>query len=1076
VAIVDEPLLLASCALTRDLPDESRAALAAVAEFVLVEPGTVIVEQGAAADFVYIVAEGAVQVFTRTSDGDEIVLALLENGDHFGEQAALAGLRRNASVRAQMPTGLLRMPAEDFTAACREEQPLVDRISSLGRAQMLRNLARQSDLLKNLPVDVFSNLVLEPRQYAAGNTVFAEGDPADRVYLVIEGNPEIYRFKDGAPTLISRIEPGQCFGEIGVAEDKVRTATVFAATALTTLSLSRDAFRAMLATEASLGDYVGTLQRIYRLPQQGFVTQGHGRLDGHDAVSCVYRLPDGGSVVALRAVGAPLFSMRRLSGDESPQSRVWRAPTGKLEVALEIAADRLVGLLVNGDWDELEVAADLLLRQQPFVPWQAAVFSATGSLRLVSPPSFGADSDVVCTCVGVTLGSLRQEIASGIADAGALASATGAGSICGGCRPRLAELLGQASWTPARIGAATNLTDDVRAIRLDSWSGHFKPARPGQHVVLEALVNDHWVRRSYTLTTPAAVQDDASAAYHEITIKREARGLLSPRLFGADADKLLFKLSEPQGEFCPPERGDAPLVYIVAGIGLTPALAVCRALDGLGGDRRVTIDYSARNEAEQTHAAELSALAAANPALSLCMRLTASDGRLSEAALAGYVARNPGAIFFVCGPAAFDRFVTETLRKLGVPHDRLHAERFTASGAPPPVGDNGCPRHKPPPTLPTACPVRQPYTVLRVEQAVSLHDEATAFLAQFFHEHGASEALTPRLAEVEREIAETGSYTQTYEELAYGAKLAWRNSTRCIGRLYWNGLMVRDMRHLTDETEMFQALIEHIGLAANGGRLRAVATIFSPAAPDGDEPRLWNPQLARYAGYRNPDGSITGDPANVDLTEAMQKLGWTGAHGRFDLLPLVIQLPGRAPRLFEPPSGWVMEVPLSHPRYPWFAELGLKWYAVPAVSDMRMEIGGIHYSMAPFNGWYMGTEIGTRNLGDEYRYDMLPTIARHLRLDTSSDATLWRDRALIELNQAVLHSYARHGVTMIDHHAASASFFEFAAAEAEAGRPVFGDWSWLVPPISGAATAVFHVDLENISLKPALLPQPAAWK
>jgi nitric-oxide synthase, bacterial len=287
--------------------------------------------------------------------------------------------------------------------------------------------------------------------------------------------------------------------------------------------------------------------------------------------------------------------------------------------------------------------------------------------------------------------------------------------------------------------------------------------------------------------------------------------------------------------------------------------------------------------------------------------------------------------------------------------------------------------------------------------------------------------------------------------------------------------MVRDMRHLTDEAAMFRTLVEHVELATNGGRLRAVATIFSPVPLGGKGPRLWNPQLLRYAGYRNGDGSITGDPANADLTEAIQKLGWTGAHGRFDLLPLVIQLPDREPQVFELPTASVMEVPLSHPRYPWFAELGLKWYAVPAVSDMRMEIGGIAYSMAPFNGWYMGTEIGTRNFGDEYRYDLLPVIAERMRLDTSSDATLWRDRALVELNHAVLHSYGRHGVTMVDHHAATVSFFEFAAAEAEAGRPLFGEWSWLVPPISGAATPIFHVDIENISLKPVLRAQPPAW-
>jgi Nitric oxide synthase, oxygenase domain len=33
---------------------------------------------------------------------------------------------------------------------------------------------------------------------------------------------------------------------------------------------------------------------------------------------------------------------------------------------------------------------------------------------------------------------------------------------------------------------------------------------------------------------------------------------------------------------------------------------------------------------------------------------------------------------------------------------------------------------------------------------------------------------------------------------------------------------------------------------------------------------VWNPQLISYAGYKNPDGSITGDPLNVEFTEVTE--------------------------------------------------------------------------------------------------------------------------------------------------------------------------------------------------------------
>ena len=50
-------------------------------------------------------------------------------------------------------------------------------------------------------------------------------------------------------------------------------------------------------------------------------------------------------------------------------------------------------------------------------------------------------------------------------------------------------------------------------------------------------------------------------------------------------------------------------------------------------------------------------------------------------------------------------------------------------------------------------------------------------------------------------------------------------------------------------------------------RRRSAITIFPQRAPGRGDFRIWNTQLIRYAGYRQPDGSVLGDPANVDITE-----------------------------------------------------------------------------------------------------------------------------------------------------------------------------------------------------------------
>ncbi|MEU6999965.1 nitric oxide synthase oxygenase [Nonomuraea sp. NPDC046570] len=351
--------------------------------------------------------------------------------------------------------------------------------------------------------------------------------------------------------------------------------------------------------------------------------------------------------------------------------------------------------------------------------------------------------------------------------------------------------------------------------------------------------------------------------------------------------------------------------------------------------------------------------------------------------------------------------------------------------------------------------------------------EAERFVRQFHAENPRAGDPLARLRRVARDVARSGTYTHTAAELEFGARVAWRNSNRCIGRLYWRSLKVRDRRDVSSAEGVALESVAHLREATGGGRIRPTITVFAPDRPGRPGPRIVNEQLIRYAGYPRADGSVVGDPRYVDFTRAVRALGWRGGAGtRFDVLPLVIQ-PGRGePLLCNVPGDAILEVPLAHPAYPWFAGLGLRWHAVPAISNMCLEIGGVCYPCAPFNGWYMGAEIGARNLADHDRYDQLPVIAGRLGLDVRNERSLWRDHALVELNVAVLHSFEAAGVTITDHHTESRRFLTHLAREEAAGRVCPADWSWIVPPLSGAATPVFHRYYDDRALSPAYVHHP----
>lgn len=353
----------------------------------------------------------------------------------------------------------------------------------------------------------------------------------------------------------------------------------------------------------------------------------------------------------------------------------------------------------------------------------------------------------------------------------------------------------------------------------------------------------------------------------------------------------------------------------------------------------------------------------------------------------------------------------------------------------------------------------------------SLFKQASAYLNLCYSELNKLDLLESRLEEVEKQINSHGKYELLDFELSYGAKVAWRNSNKCIGRLFWRTMEVLDCRHLNTEEGVFKALLNHIVFATNGGNIKSTITVFNAHK----NIRIWNPQLLNYAGYIQENGTIIGDPKNTLFTQKCINLGWKPGEGSFDLLPLVIKIGDRPVQYKCIPENIVKTVSIKHPQYKGFDRLKLKWYATPIISNMTLEIGGNHFMAAPFNGWYMGTEIGARNLSDEDRYNLLPDIADVIGLDRRDKNSLWKDRALIELNQAVLHSFRGAGVKIIDHHSASKQFIQFMRQEAKEGRDVTADWSWIAPPISASTTQVFHTHMDATEKSPNYLYQDDPW-
>ncbi|MEM1231166.1 MAG: pyridoxamine 5'-phosphate oxidase family protein [Pseudomonadota bacterium] len=243
-----------------------------------------------------------------------------------------------------------------------------------------------------------------------------------------------------------------------------------------------------------------------------------------------------------------------------------------------------------------------------------------------------------------------------------------------------------------RVADKTRESDRVTSFRLESADGTPLPAfRAGQHLPLALPINagSAPLERSYSLS--GAPEQDS----YRISVKRESDGTGSRWLHDRLQVGDLLRAGAPAGDF-ELAAGDAPVVLISAGVGITPMMSMLHTLAAEQPERDVRFIHSARNGTERAFAAELEALRARLPKLRTHIQLSRpaamdrpgadydQEGRLSAAALAE-LALPLSAQCYLCGPTGLVSDLGEALIDLGIADDHIHSESFGAAGA---VGDH----------------------------------------------------------------------------------------------------------------------------------------------------------------------------------------------------------------------------------------------------------------------------------------------------------------------------------------------------------------------------------------------------
>ena len=110
------------------------------------EAGTVLFRAGDAGDSMYLIEEGKVQISMRSSDGEELILAVLGQGDFFGEMALIDGNPRSANATVVDTSKLSVLSRKHFLAFLASSPNVaVEMLTALSR-----RLRRTDELLRHL--------------------------------------------------------------------------------------------------------------------------------------------------------------------------------------------------------------------------------------------------------------------------------------------------------------------------------------------------------------------------------------------------------------------------------------------------------------------------------------------------------------------------------------------------------------------------------------------------------------------------------------------------------------------------------------------------------------------------------------------------------------------------------------------------------------------------------------------------------------------------------------------------------------------------------------------------------------
>jgi nitric oxide dioxygenase len=236
---------------------------------------------------------------------------------------------------------------------------------------------------------------------------------------------------------------------------------------------------------------------------------------------------------------------------------------------------------------------------------------------------------------------------------------------------------------PMRVTEVTRESSNVLSIRFVPADGQPLAAfKPGQYVsVAVDLPGGRHQLRQYSLSDKPGIDSFRISVKREDAQDATPAGEVSNWLHANVQVGTVLQVSHPFGEFTPDTESDQPVLLLSAGVGVTPMVSAIKRIAEVNPQRRVVFAHAARDAGHHALRAEVEALKAVMPNLSVVTFHEDAQGAPDVIEGRMDVARLPAwplaeADVYLCGPLKFMQAQWLALLDAGVPAPRLHREVF----------------------------------------------------------------------------------------------------------------------------------------------------------------------------------------------------------------------------------------------------------------------------------------------------------------------------------------------------------------------------------------------------------------